>query len=324
MPFKRKLINSIVFGFVVFAVLFLWLNWTVVVEKMAGFNWWLFPLCLVLAFSNYLVRFIKWHYYVRILKIPLGVWLSFRIFLSGLMMSATPGKFGEVFKSYLVKETVGTSLSRSAPIVFAERFTDLIALLLMALLGIWLIDSYQWALWIAFGLIAFGLVVVSWRPLAMGTISILARLPVLKKHGEKLVTAYESLADLVAPVPLILATIVSVASWFCECGAFYLVLTGLNETVPILPATFIYATATIVGAVSMLPGGIGGLEISMVGLLTTVGKVSDGAAGAGTFIIRVCTLWFAVGVGIVVLMLNRDAFAPVAEALEKQAARDSD
>lgn len=320
MPFQKKLLTSIGLGFLVFAVIFLWLNWSDVAETMRGFNWLLFPACLVLAFGNYLVRFTKWHYYVRLLDIPLPSRLSYSIFLSGLMMSATPGKFGEVFKSYLVKETVNTSISRSAPIVVAERLTDLIALVVMALLGIWLTESFRWVLWVALGAIVLGLAFISYRPLALATLGLLSRLPILNKRSEQLYTAYESLAVLIAPRPLLWATAISVVSWFFECAAFCLVMYGLGAPVDILLATFIYALATIVGALSMLPGGIGGLELCMVVLLTEVAGVPEGAAGAGTFIIRICTLWFAVGVGIVVLLLNRSRFGPVAEQLEREEA----
>ena len=324
MPFRKKLLTSIGFGFIVFAILFVWLQWDEVMSAMRGFYWPLLPVCLILAYCNYLVRFLKWHYYVKLLEIPLSVRVSFRIFLAGLMMSATPGKFGEVFKSYLVKEVTGTSISRSAPIVIGERLTDLIALVVMALLGFWLTDAYRWVLWMALGIIIAGLAVISWRPLALGVLNVLGRLPVLHGHHDKMLTAYESLAGLLAPWPLLLATVISVASWFCEAAAFFLVLRGLGEPASILPATFIYALATIVGALSMLPGGIGGLEASMVGLLTTVGHASRGGAGAATFIIRMCTLWFAVGVGTVVLLANRETFAPVAQRLEAEKGKTTD
>lgn len=55
--------------------------------------------------------------------------------MSGLVMSVTPGKMGELLKSYLVKQVNGTSISKTAPIVFAERATDFLSLTIMALIG---------------------------------------------------------------------------------------------------------------------------------------------------------------------------------------------
>ena len=88
-----------------------------------------------------------------------------------------------------------------------------------------------------------------------------------------------------------------------ECLGLYYVLQGFGAEVDVWSATFVYAFATIFGALTLLPGGIGTTEGSMTGLLTLRGVPIVDAAAA-TFIIRACTLWFAVGIGAVVLMLS--------------------
>ena len=50
-------------------------------------------------------------------------------------MSITPGKMGEVFKSWLLKKRTGTPIHASAPIVVAERFTDLLGYLILVAIG---------------------------------------------------------------------------------------------------------------------------------------------------------------------------------------------
>lgn len=67
-------------------------------------------------------------------------------------MSVTPGKIGEVFKSYLLKEQIGTPISKSAPIVFAERITDFLSLVLLSLTGA-LMFGYGTNLIIGFGIL---------------------------------------------------------------------------------------------------------------------------------------------------------------------------
>ena len=50
----------------------------------------------------------------------------------------------------------------------------------------------------------------------------------------------------------------------------------------------------------MLPGGIGLTEVSLTGLLLSLTACTDkGEAAAATIIVRLCTLWFAVLVGII-------------------------
>ncbi len=54
-----------------------------------------------LALSNYLFRYFRWCYYLRVLKIRVPARLNLLAF-SGLAMSVTPGKVGELVKCYLL------------------------------------------------------------------------------------------------------------------------------------------------------------------------------------------------------------------------------
>ncbi len=85
---------------------------------------------------NYLIRFVKWHFYLHQIGIhDVPKRDSFLAFFSGLAMVITPGKLGEWLKSYLLQEMRGIPFLRTAPILLAERFTDSVALLLLAVAG---------------------------------------------------------------------------------------------------------------------------------------------------------------------------------------------
>ena len=85
----------------------------------------------------------------------------------------------------------------------------------------------------------------------------------------------------------------------------WVILRGLDAEVSLATALPIYAAATLVGAISALPGGLVGTEGSMVALLQQ-GGLARGAASAGTLLVRLVTLWFAVLIGLVALAcLNR-------------------
>src|SRR3990172_4314852 len=114
--FKRKLLICIGLGGVVFLVLALIPERHELLEAALTFDWRLLPLALSLALLNYLIRAVRWHWYLRYLKIPLSVGESLSIFLIGLMLSVTPGKAGELFKAYLAKLARGVPMSRTAPV----------------------------------------------------------------------------------------------------------------------------------------------------------------------------------------------------------------
>jgi uncharacterized membrane protein YbhN (UPF0104 family) len=311
-----RLIVPIVFGAVVFVALAAWSNFRAVHESLLSMSWTVLPAVLGLSFANYAIRFLRWEYYLSRLGIERSWSDSLIIFLSGLLMSVSPGKFGEVFKAFLLRQRYGTPLSLSAPIVLAERLTDLFALLILAAVGAVHFGMGGRLVLIGLGLIVAFLAVLAWPRLVHALIGALARLPRVGPFTSKLIQLYDSAARLLGPAPLMLGNLYAVAGWFCECIGFFLVLQALDGSVPLGFASFAYALATVAGALTMLPGGIGLTEGSLAVLLTTQG-LAEGGAVAATFVIRLCTLWFAVLVGAVVLLLFQARFRGLnPEALE--------
>src|SRR5690242_19654979 len=102
---RNKLFVSLLLGIVVFAGLFAYGDFRKVASEARAFRWELIPLILFVTLGNYLLRFLKWQYYLRQIEVPGLSWLdSFLIYNSGLGMTVTPGKVGEWLKSHLLKE----------------------------------------------------------------------------------------------------------------------------------------------------------------------------------------------------------------------------
>lgn len=101
--------------------------------------------------------------------------------------------------------------------------------------------------------------------------------------------------------PVLFAMLLSLLAWFAEGSALWLVLRGLDAPGSPGHAISIYAVATLVGAVTMLPGGLVGTEGGMIALLGRLDMTRTQASTA-TFIVRVCTLWFAVFLGVLALV----------------------
>ena len=95
--------------------------------------------------------------------------------------------------------------------------------------------------------------------------------------------------------------------WFMECLELWLLLSLLLPSLApaplilLLQATFVHSTASIIGAISFLPGGVGTYEITSVALITFLLGIPVALASAATILIRVVTLWFSVIVGFVAL-----------------------
>lgn len=316
---KKKLIIGMALGAAVMIGLALYADFGRLCQELKKFRWPLLPAILFLAFGNYVFRFFKWEYYLRLLGIKIRKKESAAIFFGGLSMSVTPGKFGEVLKSFLLKGVNGTPISYSAPIVVAERFTDFIAILLLSTLGMFSFQHGTQVFLLSVGIIAASLAILGYRPLGMKVIGFLETIPFVAKFAHKFHTAYNSMARLVTLKPLLVMTVLSVFSWLCECVGFYLVFWGFGIRLSLVASTFIYAFTTLIGALSMLPGGLGATEGTMILGLQKLFNLEKDQASAATLLIRACTLWFAVAVGIAVLLLFHRILGKGAEEALKEA-----
>ena len=300
----RKLALGLSFGALVYLALAVYAGWDDLRTALGDFHWWILAPVLGLSLVNYCTRFVRWQLYLRRSNVAVPGPLSLRIFFAGLVMSVTPGKLGEVLKAYLVKVHTGTPLTRTAPVVVAERVTDLLALVLLLFVGSCIVRS-GWPQLALSGAITLGLVVALASPrVAHAALALAERVPFSRKYVLRLEQAYEGMRFLLRPRLLVEATLLGACAWFAECLGFALVLYGFGTPEPVARAMFIYAFSTLVGALLLLPGGLGGTEGSMVAML-----VADGAhkphAVAATFLTRAATLWFAVLVGALVLLGDR-------------------
>jgi len=304
----RKIIVAALFGGLVFAALALYGDVTKLRAAASGFAPSAVALGFGLAACNYALRVARWQYYLQCIDVTLPLFESAVVFLAGFVMSVTPGKVGEVFKSLLLYESHQVSIARSAPIVIAERLTDLIALVLLTALGS-LAFEHGTLVAGAGAVIVSGMVLVfAYRPLGEAILRLGERIGPIAKIAHKLREAYESLLSMLRPGPLLVGTALAVVAWGLECAALYVIVHGFEGlTLSWDAAVFAYAASTIVGALAMLPGGLGVTEAGMTGLLQTLGgsSMTKEVATAATILVRLATLWFAVGIGVVALALFR-------------------
>jgi uncharacterized protein (TIRG00374 family) len=306
---KKKLIIGFVFGLVVLLGLLVYTDVQELSNHLEHFNWIILVPALSLTLFNYLLRFFKWHFYLHLIGVKNMRWRdSMALFVSGFTLAVSPGKAAEVLKSVVLKGMTGTPLSRSVPVVLAERLTDGFAMLLLASGGVVLYPDYWPAFAAVLGAMVCGVIVIQIRPLSLWLLQLVGRLPFLTRLSKDLLSFYESSYQLLKLKNLALAVLLGVISWAGEGVAFYLILLGLGlqpGTTLLFQAIFILSFATIVGAVSGLPGGLGAAEASVGAMLQALAGLDRGLAGTATLLIRFCTLWFGVGLGLVTLMVFR-------------------
>jgi uncharacterized protein (TIRG00374 family) len=268
---------------------------------LTHFEWSALFAAVGLASLNYAFRFLKWQYYLRLLDIRgVAAFDSLLVFLSGFVLTVTPGKVGEVFKSAVLHETHGVPVEQTAPIVVAERLTDVIGIVVLILVGSASFEGGQ--VWATLGLLLvfLGLLAIFWeKPSAW----VLTRLSRTWMAGlvPKLETAWQKLRQLSSLRALVIPSLLSIVAWGLEGVALYVLLRGFSADVPVALATFFYATATLAGALTPLPGGLGVTETLIQQQLVRLAGVGASAATASMLMVRLATLWWAVAVGFLAL-----------------------
>lgn len=296
-----KVVYSVALALVIYLALSIWGGSRGLNEASQTFTWQMFPAVILLALINYFFRFLKWQLYLKVLTIDIPRLDSLIIFLSGLSLSITPGKLGEVVKSYFLKKRFNEPVSRTAPIVFADRLTDLMALVVLTSVGALGYAYGQKLVWTVGLIILIIFTIVVWRPLGERVLSFLGRLSIFGKRSAGLSEIYETSYSLLQPRVTFVTLPISVVAWGLEGLGLYLIFLGFGLENGFLAALFVYAFSTVLGAVSFLPGGLGVAEGTITGLLKLL-NIQTGIAVLATLLIRAATLWFAVAIGTVFLL----------------------
>jgi uncharacterized protein (TIRG00374 family) len=302
---KKNFILALVLGLAVYLVLAIVSGLEDLRDALSGFDFFLIPAILGLVSLSYAVRFVRWTYYLRLLKVRVPLRANAAIFAAGLSMTISPGKLGEVLKSVFIKDVAGTPVSRTAPAVVAERATDGTGMVLWGLLGALAFSFGPWLLLLFLALTGVGIAVLRSRRLSLLAEKALRKLPLLDRLAPHVGDFHGASNELLAFRPLVVASGISFLGWGLECAAVYLCALGVGAEEPFLVVVFVFAVSSLAGAASMLPGGIGAAEAGMAGMFTAVAGLSGGLAVALTFIVRLTTLWFATLLGVAGLLLVR-------------------
>lgn len=240
-----------------------------------------------LSLLNYVLRAIRWRWYLARLGHALSPRFAFVTYCAGFAFTLSPGKLGEVARAryYIV---LGVPLRDITAAFCLERLMDVVAVVALAMCVFPAFPHHPNAIW--------------------GTA---AAFSAVTRSASGVVKAAR---PLVSPTALLIGLGLGLFAWGLEAiGLYVLSFTFPTVHLGLVVAIGIYAVAVLAGALAMLPGGLGGTEAVMTTLL-----VSQGFPLAAAVLLavacRLVTLWFAVGLGwaaILALRMRR----PVAEVV---------
>ncbi len=272
---------------------------------MAAFDARWLPALLGLPLVNYFLRFLKWQYLLGRTGVGLSRGRSLQVFLAGFSMTVSPGKFGEVLKSCLLRDREGIPVSLTSPVVVAERITDLMGMIVLALCGAAAAGGSGVLPVVASGaaFCILGVIVLSSRRAFSVISGALCRLRFFSTRRDAMCTFRETSARLLDARSLLVCVPLSIVSWGAEAMVLAAAAASIGYRLPAGLSLLAHSAGTIAGAVSMIPGGLGLTELTIGGLLSP--SMGRSGAAAATILMRFATLWFAVVIGLVALSSQR-------------------
>lgn len=260
-------------------------------------------LALVVYYSTFPLRAWRWARLIR----ESGTVIYWRdllriLFLGWFVNSIVPAKLGDLYRSYLVKQRFGISLSRTVGVVVAERLLDILVVFVLLIVG-----GY-----IAFGrtiLPDLGIVYLTGGALAVLIVSGLGGMYFL---APKLARFFPREARRIGRLfregvlhsfrALPMAGPVTIAIWTAEALRLYFVLTALGLELPLSGVVFVAVAVALLTTVPLTPAGFGFVEIAMVYVLTQGFGLAQHDAIAVAIVDRAVSVLSVIVIGAIVYL----------------------
>ncbi|MEM6604007.1 MAG: lysylphosphatidylglycerol synthase transmembrane domain-containing protein [Pseudomonadota bacterium] len=261
---------------------------------------------LLLSIVNYIMRGLRWHLLASQFADKYSLKHAFWDYFAGFAFTVTPAKAGELIRSHYLTKRFGLRYIYTIIPSLYDRINDFLVLFLVTLLGSLF---YYFEIWVLAILLFVGILFFTFfiSPPKLICFIKMAYAPfkIMPKAFAKLMLFCRYCNSLKSARVRILAFIMGLIGWGAEFYAFYILCSLFGLPISFTEASFIFSASTIAGSLLMTPGGTGGAEAAMAGLLMVSSGASAPLAAVLTIIIRITTLWFSVLLGVVTLLFHR-------------------
>ena len=260
---------------------------------------YLFPIIVILLCSLFF-RGIVQKFLLNQIGIQLSIKQSFLLFLTGLSMIVTPGGTGQMIKSHFLKEQHGHPISKSLPLVYAERFHDLLAISILVTLTLFVSFSIESliACLISFSFVAILILIAKNRIFFTKLICLLSKIKLFRNQLPDDSHFTDSLQKLFKNNIIIKTDIIVFSLFLFEGIIIYMGFLAFEVDLGYLKSIQLFYTSIIFGAISLIPGGVGVVEGGFTALLTQQ-SLSLSLAISIVIFIRLTTIWFATMIGFI-------------------------
>lgn len=276
-----------------------------IIDTFQFFDKTTIPLILAISFSVITLKGIIQKKLLSHIGIQLSWKTSILLYYSGLSMIITPGGAGLLIKSYFLKHLKNVQVSKTIPLVIAERFYDLLAdviLILFTLLFFQSVESIITAI-IYLPIISIFLFTVKKESFFSNLQIFIKRIPIIKKRFNIEPELVKSLSIFFSFKIFIFMTSIILLITIYESIIFYLSFYAFDVQISFFKIIQIFYSSLLLGTISFIPAATGPLETIFANMLHN--EEIDLAKSASLIIfIRLMTLWIPSGVGFFIAYLK--------------------
>ncbi|MDR3291664.1 MAG: UPF0104 family protein [Methanobrevibacter sp.] len=323
---KYKTPLFFLFGIIVIGTMAYFVGFNELIEKleMADFKYVLFA--LIVQILSFFLFAIRWHIVNKIANINIKSIKLVPMIIIGLAVNnITPSSSGggEPVKAYILSSKTKSPFESTLATTVADRTLDTVPFLILAIVTISTLilftppnEEYIAIMVLAVILITFLFIVIIYtsvnKKFAEKIISLALKIikkfykkdhEALEKKIVKAITGFQDTMKIMLKDKDILykALPLSFIIWFFEIFRMYLIFLAFGSSnINIFVIAEIFIISTLVGMVPLLPGGLGAVELMMMGLFASVG-VPNEIAAAVTIIERGISFWLPIFIGLPLL-----------------------
>ena len=273
-----------------------------VIDKVYQIRFEFLPLILSLMGIQIILLGIKFHRLLQKLEIKISIKESIKIFVAGLSLIATPAGIGTVIKSYILKKKFGHPISLTLSIIFIERLTELLAILIILTSFLLWVNTPESIIAIGLGflLVIIMLIISSNNKIFQSLKFTILKINRIKKFSSVLDESKDSLTKLMQKKTFSEALCWSIMAKIVQFVAVYFIFLSVGIDLGLILSGQLYYTALVVGALTFIPSGIIITESTMLVLLINHGvELSIGTVAV--LFTRIITTWLATILGVISL-----------------------
>jgi len=148
-------------------------------------------------FLGIIPRLLRWHVFLNNVTKVIPFKQSSLYFLSGFAFILSPGRAGEIIRSPFIKRDYGISISKTASIVFVERFYDILAITILISIGILFSDFEKMVIILPVSLVCALLIIIRSKKLLLKILKKLSKIKFFNKMLPDVDESYDVIFNLI-------------------------------------------------------------------------------------------------------------------------------